>query len=207
MCGFGWLSPVGGSISMDWEPAPHAHPDANVDSNADDLPDSPGQIGRRQPVVNLIRSGILVGVVVLLLAGAACSPEPYPTATPSPTATHYPREATPTPTPRPPTATPRPTIGYRASTVIPRTSTTDRMLQWQRGGQPTIDRITRNALQGVPPNASDCRTLTRLVREGNAIEPLALNDTSVSVHMYSAFLDALSAIKDLHNSTIAGGFC
>lgn len=23
---------------MDWEPAPHAHPDANVDSNADDLP-------------------------------------------------------------------------------------------------------------------------------------------------------------------------
>lgn len=63
--------------------------------------------------MNRAISVILVGIAVLLLAGAACSPEPYPTATAYPTATHYPGWGAPTPTPYPiatpyPTATPYP---------------------------------------------------------------------------------------------------
>lgn len=129
-------------------------------------------------------------------SSAAAVPDPriYPTPTPFPTLSPEQRRTGPT----------------YPSTGNPETATTmlDRILAWTNSGAPFFNRLSKNASQGIPPSVSECRTLLRLMREGDAID-IALYDSYIDVttYPYDLFIEALGALRILYNVTAANGFC
>ena len=182
-----------------------------------------------------MRFALVVTCGILLSTGIACGPEPYPTSTPYPTATQYPgwdygtptpyptatpyptstpypgeATATPTPTPTsPPTATPWPTPRPRP-TATPRkqANTADLIRTYLNRSLPTLNRILDNALQGVPPSASDCSALERILREGYALEERALNDPSIDLDTFNLLLyGGPTAAQEMLIAFEAEGLC
>lgn len=199
---------------------------SNAHTHRNDLADSSGSArpARRRPMS--MRALIIVSGTLLLAIGVACGPEPYPTATQYPTATPYPGWNAPTPTPYPtatayptstpyageatptPTARPRPTA---TATPTPRphrqASTNDDLLSWIGRAQPVVNRVAGQAEQGIPPSASDCTALRRILQEGLALEARAFNDPEVSVPAYSNLLDVTNGLQVMIDAAVAGGFC